>query len=92
MPRNSNDQKPVFAGDTLSSPTYDANVDHKPTPLPFVLVTGLQATMHRVVSQTMANVRRDRPVHLLGIGGVSDIFHGVSSADTYSLTPRRFLQ
>lgn len=34
--------------------------------------------MHRVVSQTMANVRRDRPVHLLGIGGVSDIFHGVS--------------
>ena len=26
----------------------------------------------------MASVRRDRPVHLLGIGGVSDIFHGVN--------------
>lgn len=33
--------------------------------------------MHQVVSQTMANVRRDRPVHLLGIGGIADIFHGV---------------
>lgn len=34
--------------------------------------------MHQVVSQTMTNVRRDRPVHLLGIGGIADIFHGVS--------------
>ena len=36
-----------------------------------------QAGMHEVVSQTMATVRRDRPVHLLGIGSIADIFHGV---------------
>lgn len=33
--------------------------------------------MHSVVKDTMKGVRRDRPVHLLGIGGISDIFHGV---------------
>lgn len=38
-----------------------------------------KATMHAVVAETMAGVRRDRPVHLLGIGGISDIFHGVST-------------
>lgn len=43
------------------------------------LLNCCQATMHQVVSQTMANVRRDRPVHLLGIGGIADIFHGVSA-------------
>ncbi|KAG5180942.1 tRNA-guanine(15) transglycosylase-like protein [Tribonema minus] len=36
------------------------------------------ADMYRVVDMTMAMVRRDRPVHLLGIGGVADIFNGVS--------------
>ncbi|CAN0185372.1 unnamed protein product [Hapterophycus canaliculatus] len=40
--------------------------------------------MHQVVSQTMAKVRRDRPVHLLGIGGIADIFHGVrQGVDTF---------
>jgi queuine tRNA-ribosyltransferase len=34
-------------------------------------------TMHEVVGLTRAAVRDDRPVHLLGIGGVRDIFHGV---------------
>ncbi|CBJ25973.1 similar to queuine tRNA ribosyltransferase, putative [Ectocarpus siliculosus] len=43
-----------------------------------------KATMHQVVSHTMANVRRDRPVHLLGIGGIADIFHGVrQGVDTF---------
>eukprot|EP00903_Cladosiphon_okamuranus_P010834 g10235.t1 len=43
-----------------------------------------KATMHRVVSETMANVRPDRPVHLLGIGGIADIFHGVRQGiDTF---------
>lgn len=36
-----------------------------------------KSQMYDVVSLTMANLRRDRPVHLLGIGGVSDIFNGV---------------
>jgi queuine tRNA-ribosyltransferase len=40
--------------------------------------------MHDVVSFTMAMVRRDRPVHLLGIGGISDIFAGVKQGiDTF---------
>ncbi|CAN0293551.1 unnamed protein product, partial [Phaeothamnion confervicola] len=34
-------------------------------------------TMYDVVSATAARVRRDRPLHLLGVGGVADIFHGV---------------
>eukprot|EP00752_Nemacystus_decipiens_P016260 g14540.t1 len=43
-----------------------------------------KATMHQVVSDTMANVRRDRPVHLLGIGGIADLFHGVRQGiDTF---------
>lgn len=33
--------------------------------------------MHDVVGVAMATLRRDRPVHLLGIGGTSDIFNGV---------------
>jgi Queuine tRNA-ribosyltransferase len=33
--------------------------------------------MHDIVAYTRARVRDDRPVHLLGIGGVRDIFHGV---------------
>ena len=40
--------------------------------------------MHDVVSFTMEMVRRDRPVHLLGIGGISDIFAGVKQGiDTF---------
>ncbi|MCX7343144.1 MAG: tRNA guanosine(34) transglycosylase Tgt [Proteobacteria bacterium] len=40
--------------------------------------------MHDVVSMTMNLVRKDRPVHLLGIGGVSDIFSGVRQGiDTF---------
>lgn len=34
-------------------------------------------TMHEIVASTRAMLRDDRPVHLLGIGGVRDIFHGV---------------
>ncbi|CAM9885883.1 unnamed protein product [Choristocarpus tenellus] len=37
-----------------------------------------KVSMHEVVTKTMSMVRRDRPVHLLGIGGIADIFHGVS--------------
>jgi tRNA-guanine transglycosylase len=33
--------------------------------------------MHEIVAYTRARVRDDRPVHLLGIGGIRDIFHGV---------------
>jgi queuine tRNA-ribosyltransferase len=33
--------------------------------------------MHDVVGITMATLRQDRPIHLLGIGGISDIFNGV---------------
>ncbi len=33
--------------------------------------------MHDIVALTMATLRKDRPIHLLGIGGVTDIFNGV---------------
>lgn len=40
--------------------------------------------MHRIISYTRSRVRNDRPVHLLGIGGVIDIFHGVRQGiDTF---------
>ena len=40
--------------------------------------------MHKIVSYTRNLVRNDRPVHLLGIGGVRDIFHGVKQGiDTF---------
>jgi queuine tRNA-ribosyltransferase len=40
--------------------------------------------MHSIVNMTMENVRRDRPVHLLGIGGFSDIINGVECGiDTF---------
>lgn len=32
---------------------------------------------YQIVSLTASLLRRDRPIHLLGIGGVRDIFHGV---------------
>jgi queuine tRNA-ribosyltransferase len=42
------------------------------------------ATMHDIVAYTRDLVRDDRPVHLLGIGGVIDIFHGVRQGiDTF---------
>ena len=36
-----------------------------------------KATMHSIVSYTRSRIKGNRPVHLLGIGGVRDIFHGV---------------
>lgn len=40
--------------------------------------------MHDVVGFTMEMVRKDRPVHLLGIGGISDIFSGITQGiDTF---------
>lgn len=36
-----------------------------------------KSQMYDVVAMTMENLRDDRPVHLLGIGGVQDIFNGV---------------
>ena len=32
---------------------------------------------YEVVDMTARMLRKDRPIHLLGIGGVRDIFHGV---------------
>lgn len=40
--------------------------------------------MYDVVAQTMCMLSRDRPVHLLGIGGIEDIFTGVlNGIDTF---------
>ena len=40
--------------------------------------------MHDIVGTTMNMLSRNRPVHLLGIGGVSDIFNGVTyGIDTF---------
>ncbi len=40
--------------------------------------------MHDVVAVAMENLTKDRPVHLLGIGGVRDIFNGVRQGiDTF---------
>jgi len=40
--------------------------------------------MYDIVSLTMENLSKDRPVHLLGIGGVSDIFSGIKMGiDTF---------
>ncbi|WP_338406365.1 MULTISPECIES: tRNA guanosine(34) transglycosylase Tgt [unclassified Wolbachia] len=40
--------------------------------------------MYDVVSFTMDHLKKDRPTHLLGIGGIVDIFHGVSlGIDTF---------
>jgi len=33
--------------------------------------------MHNVVATTMSHLNPEKPVHLLGIGGISDIFNGV---------------
>lgn len=43
-----------------------------------------KAQMYEVVAMTMARLRPDRPVHLLGIGGIGDIFEGVKNGiDTF---------
>ena len=40
--------------------------------------------MYDVVKMTMDRLRPDRPVHLLGIGGITDIFNGVANGiDTF---------
>lgn len=40
--------------------------------------------MHEIVAYTRGMLRDDRPVHLLGIGGIRDIFHGVRQGiDTF---------
>lgn len=40
--------------------------------------------MHQIVSMTRKFIRDDRPIHLLGIGGIRDIFHGVRQGiDTF---------
>jgi len=47
--------------------------------------------MHEVVGMAMAHVHPDRPVHLLGIGGIVDIFEGVAlGIDTFDcVSPTR---
>ena len=47
--------------------------------------------MHDVVRYSIEPLRRDRPVHLLGIGGVQDIWAGVEmGVDTFDcVTPTR---
>lgn len=43
-----------------------------------------KSQMYDVVGYAQAHLRRDRPVHLLGIGGVDDIFEGVERGiDTF---------
>lgn len=40
--------------------------------------------MHDIVTFTRKQLRNDRPIHLLGIGGIRDIFHGVKQGiDTF---------
>jgi queuine tRNA-ribosyltransferase len=34
-------------------------------------------TMYRTIEFMMPRIRKDKPVHLLGIGGIADIFHGI---------------
>lgn len=42
------------------------------------------------MSLTAGLLRKDRPIHLLGIGGVRDIFHGVRQGATLSHTHDKF--
>lgn len=45
---------------------------------------GDKAQMQEVVAYATRNLKRDRPIHLLGIGGISDIFNGVEQGiDTF---------
>jgi queuine tRNA-ribosyltransferase len=52
---------------------------------------GSKAQMEDVVGMAMAHVHPDRPVHLLGIGGIRDIFMGVAlGIDTFDcVSPTR---
>jgi len=41
-------------------------------------------TMYKTIEFTMERIRKDKPVHLLGIGGLADIFHGIRQGiDTF---------
>ena len=41
-------------------------------------------TMYRTIEFTMERIRKDKPVHLLGIGGLADIWHGIRQGiDTF---------
>lgn len=43
-----------------------------------------KSQMHDIVAMTMERLHPERPVHLLGIGGISDIFNGVAQGiDTF---------
>lgn len=45
---------------------------------------GTKDQMYEIVNYTMKNIRKDRPVHLLGIGNIADIFNGVKAGiDTF---------
>ncbi|HYE00667.1 MAG TPA: tRNA guanosine(34) transglycosylase Tgt [Alphaproteobacteria bacterium] len=52
---------------------------------------GTKQEMYEVVAMTMPMVHPDRPVHLLGIGGIQDIFNGVRQGiDTFDcVSPTR---
>ncbi|MGI4850466.1 MAG: tRNA guanosine(34) transglycosylase Tgt [Janthinobacterium lividum] len=44
----------------------------------------IKEQMHGIVEMTMGMLRPERPVHLLGIGGIGDIFNGVAQGiDTF---------
>ena len=44
----------------------------------------IKEQMHGIVEMTMSMLRPERPVHLLGIGGIGDIFNGVvQGIDTF---------
>lgn len=56
------------------------------------LVGSLGATkkdMHDIVGYTRSKIREDRPVHLLGIGGVRDIFHGALPCNNTCLATKK---
>ena len=41
-------------------------------------------TMYKTIEYVMQNVVKNKPIHLLGIGGIADIFHGVRQGiDTF---------
>ena len=41
-------------------------------------------TMYKTIEYTMNRIRKDKPIHLLGIGGIADIFHGIRQGiDTF---------
>lgn len=43
-----------------------------------------RTTMKEIIEYTCKHIRLDRPIHLLGIGGIADIFHGVRQGiDTF---------